>query len=147
MRGKGAPAAAATNVATRCGWSSTQPRSEAGSWGGRIVRSRSIPRSKVHGPYCRMSESLNRQEPGRFVQTRLPSWSAVASSRDTAFGRRWTLKWRLTLRSGPTPESGHPDAPGLPGRQAWNGRSSARISQRTLRSNASAPKSFKFPIN
>ena len=32
--------------------------------------------------------------------------SAVASPRDTAFGRRWTFKCRLTLRSGPSPESG-----------------------------------------
>jgi len=30
--GKGAPAAPAPNVATCCGWSSTQPRSEDGSW-------------------------------------------------------------------------------------------------------------------
>jgi len=30
----------------------------------------------------------------------------VASLRDTAFERRWTFKWQLTLRSGPTPESG-----------------------------------------
>jgi len=37
---------------------------------------------------------------------RLPSWSAVASLRDTAFGRRWTFKWRLTLRSGPTSDTG-----------------------------------------
>jgi len=37
---------------------------------------------------------------------RLPSWSAVASPRDTAFARRWTFKWHLTLRSGTTSESG-----------------------------------------
>ena len=33
---------------------------------------------------------------------RLPSWSAVASPRDTAFGRRWTFKWQWTPRSAPT---------------------------------------------
>ncbi|HTV42807.1 MAG TPA: glycosyl hydrolase family 79 C-terminal domain-containing protein [Candidatus Sulfotelmatobacter sp.] len=33
------------------------------------------------------------------MRTRLPSWSAVASLRDTAFGRLWTFKWRLTLGS------------------------------------------------
>ena len=34
VRGKGAPAAAAPNVATCCGWSSTHRISEGGSWGG-----------------------------------------------------------------------------------------------------------------
>ena len=47
-----------------------------------------------------------RHPAGKGLGSALASWSAVASPRDTAFGRRWTFKGQLTPRRGTTPESG-----------------------------------------
>ena len=46
----------------------------------------------------------------------------MARLRDTAFGRRWTFKWQLALRGGPTPESGVTATPLQDGKRViWAG--------------------------